>query len=80
MKNKLYLSAAYFWPILTSKEWKKHWSPGAILEAEGSIWKVQKWALFYYKTVKKGTPTLTFPYVYGLFTIFLRKQIFEKNK
>ena len=30
---------------------------GVILETEGSVWKIQKGALFHYKTVKKGTPT-----------------------
>ena len=30
---------------------------GVILETEGSVWKIQKRALFHYKTVKKGTPT-----------------------
>ena len=39
-----------------------------------------KRALFYYKTVKKGTPNLTSPYVYSLFsTIVLINQIFENN-
>ena len=36
--------------------------------------------LFYYKTVKKSLPNLTSPYVHGLFTVVLMKQIFEKNK
>ena len=51
-----------------------------ILETEGSIRKIQQRALFQYKTVKKGTPNLTFPYDHSLFTIVLVKQIFEKNK
>ena len=46
---------------------------GVILETEGSVWKIQKRALFHYNTVKKGTPNLTSPYVYGLFTIVLIK-------
>ena len=54
--------------------------PGVILETEGSVRKIQKRALFHYKTVKKGTPNLTSPFVHGLFTIVLMKQIFEKNK
>ena len=41
---------------------------------------MQKRALFHYKTVKKGTPNLTSPFVRGHFTIVLMKQIFEKNK
>ena len=53
---------------------------GVILETEGSIWKIQRRTLFHYKTVKKGTLNLTSPYVYGLFTIALTKQIFEKTK
>ena len=53
---------------------------GVILETVGSIWKVQKRALFQYKTVKKGTPNLTSPYIHGLFTIVLIKQLSEKNK
>ena len=53
---------------------------GVILENEGNIWKIQKRPLFYYKTVKKGTPNLTSPYNHGLFTIVLIKQISEKNK
>ena len=28
---------------------------GVILETEGSVWKIQKRALFQYNTVKKGT-------------------------
>ena len=53
---------------------------GVILETEGSIQKIQKRALFHYKTVKKGTPNLTSSYVHGLFTTVLIKQIFEKKK
>ena len=53
---------------------------GVILETEGSVRKIQKRALFHYKTVKTGTPNLTSLYVHGLFTIALIKQIFEKNK
>ena len=53
---------------------------GVIVETEGNIWKMQKRESFHYKKVKKGTPNLTFPYVYSVFTIFLTKQIFEKNK
>ena len=52
---------------------------GVILETEGSVRKIQKRSLFHYKTVKKGTPNFTSPYVYDLFTIVLRKQIFEKT-
>ena len=33
--------------------------PGVILETEGSVWKIEKMALFHYKKVKKGTPNLT---------------------
>ena len=51
---------------------------GVILETEGSIWKIQKRTLFHYSKVKKGTPNLTSPYVHSLFTIVLKKQIFEK--
>ena len=40
---------------------------------------MQKSALFHYKKVKKGTPNLTFPYIYSLLTIFKIKQIFEKK-
>ena len=32
-----------------------------IVETEGSVRKMQKRALFYYKKVKKGTPNLTSP-------------------
>ena len=32
---------------------------GVIVETEGSVRKMQKRALFYYKKVKKGTPNLT---------------------
>ena len=53
---------------------------GVILETEGSVRNIQKRALFHYKTVKKGTPNLTSPFVRGHFTIVLMKQIFEKNK
>ena len=53
---------------------------GVILETEGSIWKIQRRTLFHYKTVKKGTLNLASPYLYGLFTIALTKQIFEKTK
>ena len=53
---------------------------GVILETEGSIQKIQKRALFHYKTVKKGTPNLTSSYVHGLFTTVLIKQIFEEKK
>ena len=53
---------------------------GVILETEGNIQKIQKKALYHYKTVKKSTPNLTSPYVYGFFTIVLIKQIFEKIK
>ena len=55
-------------------------APGIILETEGSIQKIQKRALFHYKTVKKGTPNLTYPYIHDFFTIVLIKQISEKNK
>ena len=54
-------------------------APGIILETEGSIQKTQKRALFHYKTVKKGTPNLTYPYIHDLFTIVLIKQISEKK-
>ena len=57
-----------------------HDHTGVILETEGSIRKIQKRALFYYKTVRKGTPTLTSPYVHGLFIIVSIKQIFEKKR
>ena len=53
---------------------------GIILETEGSVQKILKRALVYYKKVEKGTPNLTSPYVHSLFTIVLIKQIFEKNK
>ena len=53
---------------------------GVIVETGGSVRKMQKRTLFHYRKVKKGTPNLTFPYVHSLFTIFLIKQIFEKNK
>ena len=53
---------------------------GVILETKGSVRKIQKRALFHYKTVKKGTPNLISRYLYGLFTIVLTKQIFEKTK
>ena len=53
---------------------------GFILETEGSTQKIQRRALFQYKTVKKGTPNLTSPYVHRLFTVALMKQIFGKNK
>ena len=56
------------------------WRNRFIVETEGSVRKIQKRALFHYKKVKKGTPNLTSPYVHGLFTNFLIKQIFEKNK
>ena len=55
-------------------------STGVILETEGSVWKIQKRALFHYKKIKKGTPNLTSPYDHSLFTIVLIKQIFEKNR
>ena len=48
---------------------------GVIVETEGSIWKMQKKALFHYKKSKKGTPNLTFPCVHSLFTIFLIKPV-----
>ena len=53
---------------------------GVILETEGRVQKIQKRALFHYKIVEKGTPNLISPYVHGLFTVALMKQIFEKNK
>ena len=53
---------------------------GVIVETEGNIWKMQKREPFHYKKVNKGTTNFTSPYVYSLFTIFLIKQIFEKNK
>ena len=53
---------------------------GVISEIDGSVRKIQKRALFQYKTVKKGIPNLTSPYVYGLFTIVLINQIFGKIK
>ena len=43
---------------------------GVILGTEGSVWKIQKKALFHYKKVKKGTPNLTSPYAYK----FLKKK------
>ena len=52
---------------------------GVIVETKGSVHKMQKRALFHYKKVKKGTPNLTSPYIYGFFAILLIKQIFEKN-
>ena len=51
-------------------------STGVTVETEVSVQKMQKRALFQYKKVTKGTPNLTSPYVYSLFTIFLIKQIF----
>ena len=53
-------------------------SRGYILESKGSIWNIQKRALFHYKKIKKGTPNLTSPCDHSLFTIVLIKQIFEK--
>ena len=53
---------------------------GVILETEGSIWKIQKRALFLYKKVKKGILMSTSPYVDSFFTIVLISQIFKKNK
>ena len=41
-------------------------TPGVILETEGSVWKIQKRVLFYYKIIKKGTPNLTSPYDHSL--------------
>ena len=35
---------------------------------------------FSLQKVKKGTPHLTYPYVHGLYTIVLIKQIFKKYK
>ena len=46
---------------------------GVILETEGSIQKTQKKSLFHYKTVKKGTPNLTSPFIHGFFTIVFFK-------
>ena len=54
--------------------------PGVVLETEGSVRKMQKRTLFHCKKVKKGTPNMTSPHVHNLFTIYLIKQIFEKNK
>ena len=34
---------------------------------------------FSLQKVKKGTPNLTYPYIHGLCTIFLKKLIFEKK-
>ena len=50
------------------------------LEAEGNVRKIQKRTLFYYKAVKKGTASLTSPYVLSFFTVVLIKHIFEKKK
>ena len=66
----------FYWVIT----WKLLYSQGVILETEGSIQKLQKRTLFCHRKVKKGTPNLTSPYVHNLFTIFLIKQVFEKNK
>ena len=46
---------------------------GVILETEGSIQKTQKKSLFHYKTVKKGTPNLTSPFIHDFFTIVFFK-------
>ena len=56
------------------------WYAGVIVETEGNVRKMQKRALFHHKKIKKDTPNLTSPYVHSLFTIFLIKQVFEKNK
>ena len=53
---------------------------GVILETEGRVQKIQKRALFRYKTVKQGIPDLTSPYIHGLFIAALIKQIPEENK
>ena len=59
-------------------------SLGVIVETDGSIWKMQKRALFHYKKVKKGTPNLTSPLYDGaslhfMGGFFLRKKILKKN-
>ena len=54
---------------------KKRGESGIILETKGSVWKIPKRALFYYKKVKKGTSL----YVHSLFATALIKQIFEKK-
>ena len=54
---------------------KKRGESGIILETKGSVWKIPKRALFYYKKVKKGTSL----YVHSLFATALIKQIFEKS-
>ena len=51
-----------------------------VLETEGRVQKIQKRALFHYKTVKQGTPNLTSPYIHDLFIAALIKQISEENK
>ena len=53
---------------------------GVILETVGSVRKIQKKGTFSLQKVKKGTANLTSPYVHGLFTVVLIKQVFEKNK
>ena len=63
-------------PTRSSNHETPHQKTGVILETEGSIWKMQKRALFHYKTVKKGTPNLISPYVHGLFATVWIKQFF----
>ena len=65
--------------IYLEKTWKKHPTAqqGVTVETEGTL---PKRALFHHKKFKKGTPDLTSHYVHRLFTFFLIKQIFEKNK
>ena len=62
------------------KNFQKKSHTQVIVESESSVRKMQKRVLFHYKKVKKGTPNLASPYVHSPFTIFLRKQIFGKNK
>ena len=62
------------------KNFQKKSHTGVIVETEGSVRKMQKRVLFHYKKVKKDAPNLASPYVHSLFTIFLIKQIFGKNK
>ena len=78
----------FLWDLQIQNLWRYHKHccimqitlTGIILETEGSVWKIQKRALFPYKKIQKSTPNLTSPYVHSLFTIVSIKQIFEKNK
>ena len=46
----------------------------------GQCLKDTKKGTFSLQKVEKGTANLTSPYVHGLFTVVLIKQVFEKNK